>query len=90
MILYDLSLLPAQFRNVRYVESHLRLADRCAPWRCTDRAENPALQVLQYQNVGICSKFPGGASIKVIINLSSALRRVSLMLALNSSLLNKE
>jgi hypothetical protein len=41
-------------------------------------------------NVGTCSKFSGGANIKVIINLISVLRRVSLMLALNSSLLNKE
>jgi hypothetical protein len=45
------------------------------------------LQVLQFQKVGTCSKFPGRASISHLI---SALWRVSLMLALNHSLVNRQ
>jgi hypothetical protein len=66
MILYDLCSLPAQFPpvilNIRYMENHVQLAKRCAPWKFTNGAENFVLQALQFQEVGICRKFPGGAS----------------------------
>jgi hypothetical protein len=44
MILYDFCLLPAQFYYmivyVRKVESHVQIADRCAPWKISNGAEN--------------------------------------------------
>jgi hypothetical protein len=67
MILYDFCFLPAKFRfliiNVRYLESHVQLADRCASWKFTSDAAILGLQALQFQRVGIFRKFPGGASI---------------------------
>jgi hypothetical protein len=64
MILYDLCLLPAQFHyviiNTRYLESHVQLADRCAPWKITSGAENLVLQALQFQKMGICLKTKAG------------------------------
>jgi hypothetical protein len=92
MILYDLCLLPAHFRyviiNIRHLESHVQLADRCALYKCTKGAENLASQALQFRKVGICSKFRGGTRISHYDRIS-ALRRVSLMLMLNRSLLNR-
>jgi hypothetical protein len=63
--------------------------DWYVPQKFTNGMENLVLQVLQFQKVDICHKFPGGAS-KVITDLISALWRVSLMLAFNRSLLNRE
>jgi hypothetical protein len=58
------SLLPAKFSdtviNVRNFDSHTHIADRCAPWKISDGAENPVLQALQFQKIGVCRKFPGG------------------------------
>jgi hypothetical protein len=34
-----------------------------APWKVANGAENIVLQALQFQQVGICRKFPGGGSI---------------------------
>jgi hypothetical protein len=67
VILYDFCLLPAQFSdeiiNVRNFESHIQFADRCAPWKISDGAENRVLQALQLQKIGVCRKFPGAAGI---------------------------
>jgi hypothetical protein len=67
LILYDLCLLPAKFRyviiNILYLESYVQLMDWCAPWKFTSGVENLVLQALQFQKVGICRKFPCGASI---------------------------
>jgi hypothetical protein len=38
-------------------------ADQCLLWKFTNSAENLVLQALQFQNVDICSEFPGGESI---------------------------
>jgi hypothetical protein len=66
VILYDLCSLLSQFSyviiNIRYLESHVQLADRCAPRKFANSVENLVLQALQFQKVGICRKFPGGAS----------------------------
>jgi hypothetical protein len=57
VILYELCLLHEQFRyvteNTRYLESHVQLADRCAPWKFI----NLVLQALLTGKVGICRKF---------------------------------
>jgi hypothetical protein len=37
----------------------MNLADWCALWKFTGGAESLDLQVLQFQKVGVCSKFPG-------------------------------
>jgi hypothetical protein len=64
--LYDFCLLPAQFSdkiiNVWNFESHMQFADWCAPWKFANSAENHVLQALQFQKIGVCRKFPGGAS----------------------------
>jgi hypothetical protein len=43
MILYDFCLLPAQFCHIIVyiwkVESHVQIADRCAPWKISSGAE---------------------------------------------------
>jgi hypothetical protein len=43
VILYNLCLLPAQFCyviiNIRYLEGHVQLMDRCALWKFTSGAE---------------------------------------------------
>jgi hypothetical protein len=43
MIVYDLSLLPAQSRdviiNLEYLESHVQIEDRCEPWKFTSGAK---------------------------------------------------
>jgi hypothetical protein len=68
MILYDLCLLPAQYHyviiNIRFLEGHVQLADRCALRKFTNGTVNLVFQALQFQNVGICSKFPGTVSIR--------------------------
>jgi hypothetical protein len=68
LILYDLCLLPAQFRYlnvyIRYLESHVHLSDRCALRKFTSGAQNHVLQALQFQKVGVCRKCPGGVSIR--------------------------
>jgi hypothetical protein len=67
MILFDLCSLPAQFHYViisaLYLESRVQLMDQYATSEFTSDAENLVLQALQFQKVGICSKFPGEASI---------------------------
>jgi hypothetical protein len=71
MIFDGLCLLPAWFRyaiiNVRNLESLMHNANRCAPRKIANGAENPILQALQFQLVRFCSKFPGGASISHLI-----------------------
>jgi hypothetical protein len=53
IILDDFCLLPACFRyeviNVRNLESRMHIADRCAPRKSTNGAENLILQALQFQ-----------------------------------------
>jgi hypothetical protein len=60
MILYDLYLLPAQFRylivNIRYLESHVHLVDRCALWKLINGTENLVLQTLQFLKVNTSSR----------------------------------
>jgi hypothetical protein len=34
----------------------MQFSDWCAPWKVANGAENLVLQVLQFQQVGICSK----------------------------------
>jgi hypothetical protein len=36
----------------------MHIADRCAPWKRANGAENLVLQALQFQYVGFCRKFP--------------------------------
>jgi hypothetical protein len=53
MILDDFCLLPALFCyviiNVRNLESHMHIANRYAPRKIANGAENPILQALQFQ-----------------------------------------
>jgi hypothetical protein len=53
MILDDFCLLPACFCyeiiNVRNLESHMHIADRCAPRKRANGAEKFILQALQFQ-----------------------------------------
>jgi hypothetical protein len=44
-------------------ESHVQIANQCAPWKMLYVAENFVLQVLQYQQMVVGRKLPGGASI---------------------------
>jgi hypothetical protein len=66
VILCDLCLLPAQFCYIvvyiQKVESHVQIVDQCAPWKISSGAENLVLQA-QFQEVGVCHKLLGGASI---------------------------
>jgi hypothetical protein len=64
------------------VETQVRFTDQCIPWKATNCVENLIFQVLQSQKVGVCCKLPGWAGY-VIIELTSALWRVNLMLALD-------
>jgi hypothetical protein len=45
------------------VESRVKIADWRAPWKISNGVEKLVLQALQFQEVGVCRKFPGGASI---------------------------
>jgi hypothetical protein len=67
MILYDFCLLPAQFYYIIIytwkVESCVEIVDLCAPWKVCSRVENLVLQALQFLEVDVCPKFPGGTSI---------------------------
>jgi hypothetical protein len=53
-ILCDFWLFPAQcfylIVYIRKVESHAQIADRCAPWKISNGAENLVLQALQITN----------------------------------------
>jgi hypothetical protein len=53
MILYDFCLLPAWFCyvivNVRNLESHVNIVDRCAPRETANGAENLILHALQFK-----------------------------------------
>jgi hypothetical protein len=48
MILDDFCLLPVWFCyviiNVRNLENHMHIANRCAPWKIAKGAKNPILQ----------------------------------------------
>jgi hypothetical protein len=76
-------------RKYTALESHVQLADGCAPWKTISGTENLVLQAQQFQEMDICCKFPGGGSI-CHYGPNSALWRVNLMVALNRSLLNRE
>jgi hypothetical protein len=58
MILYDLCLLPAQFRYVivyiGQVESRGQIADQCTPW------DTPVLDALQFKEKDVCCIFQAG------------------------------
>jgi hypothetical protein len=41
----------------------MQFSDRCAPWKIASGAENLILQALQFQQMVICRKFPGGRSV---------------------------
>lgn len=66
MILYDFCLFPAYFSYTviyeRKFESHLEITNRCAPWKVASCTENPALQSLQFHEMCIRRKFPGGTN----------------------------
>jgi hypothetical protein len=42
--------------------SNTQISDRWAPWKAANHAEN-LVQELQFQKVGVCRKFLGGAGI---------------------------
>jgi hypothetical protein len=63
--------------NIQYLKTHVQLQGRSAAGKYTD-AENLALQELQCQKIGICSKFPGEAGVSH--DIISAVWRVRLML----------
>jgi hypothetical protein len=52
MIVYDLCMLPARFRYIiAYiwkVESHVQIADQCAPWKISNGSENLVYQAVQF------------------------------------------
>jgi hypothetical protein len=54
--LYDFCFLPAQFCfiivHIWKVESHVQIADRCAPWKISNGAENLVLCALQFYASG--------------------------------------
>jgi len=41
----------------------MQFAYRCAPWKVTSRAESLVLRALQFQKIGVCRKFSGGAGV---------------------------
>jgi hypothetical protein len=41
----------------------MQFSDPCVPWKIANGAENLVLQALQFQQMDICHKFPGGRSI---------------------------
>jgi hypothetical protein len=43
--------------------SHVKISNRCAPWKMSSGAEKFVLQALQFQNMVICRELPGRASI---------------------------
>jgi hypothetical protein len=53
MILYDFSLLPVQccyiIVYIWKVESRVQFADRCAPWKISNGADNFVLRALQFR-----------------------------------------
>jgi hypothetical protein len=48
---------------IRKFESHVQIANRYAPWKISNDAENFVLQALQFQYMVVCCKLPGGASL---------------------------
>jgi hypothetical protein len=38
----------------------MQIADRCAPRKIANGADNLVLQTLHFQKMGACYKFPGG------------------------------
>jgi hypothetical protein len=67
----------------------MQFSDRCAPWKIASFAENFVLYALQFQQMGICPNSQTEEAY-VIMDLKSALWRISLMLVLNRSLLIRE
>jgi hypothetical protein len=67
MILCDFCFLSSQFCYitiyVRKFESHVQIADQCAPWKGASGAENFVLQTLEFHEMFICCKFPGRVSV---------------------------
>jgi hypothetical protein len=48
---------------IRKFESLVQIANRWAPWKISNGAENSVLQALQFQKMVVCCKLPGGESI---------------------------
>jgi hypothetical protein len=48
---------------VEKFESHVQIANLCAPRKITNSAENLVLQALQFQELGVYDECPGGANI---------------------------
>jgi hypothetical protein len=47
----------------------MQIANRCAPWKISNGAENFVLQALQFQYMVVCCKHTGGASMRHSNNL---------------------
>jgi hypothetical protein len=67
----------------------MQFADRRVPWKIANSAENLVLQALQFQQTGICRKFPGGTSISHY-GSNEYFVESYLMLVLNNLLLNRK
>jgi hypothetical protein len=67
----------------------MQIAVLCAAWKIGSGAEYLVLKALKYQNFGVRRKLPGGSGISHY-DLMWALWRVSSMLTLSFSLLNRE
>jgi hypothetical protein len=46
--------------HIRKVESHVQIANQCAPRKITSGAEKHVLQALQLQKMDFCRKFQAG------------------------------
>jgi hypothetical protein len=67
----------------------MQIADRCAPVKVANSAENSVLQALQFHQMSVRRKLPGGTGI-IISDLISALYMIYLMFAFKCLFLNIE
>jgi hypothetical protein len=68
ILLVFCTILLRNHKRIWNLESYMHIANRCAPWKIANGAENPVLQALQFQQMGFCRKFPGGTD-KLITDL---------------------
>jgi hypothetical protein len=93
MILYDLCSLSAQVRyvitNIRYLESHVQLAERRTTWKFVNGAWNLFCKRSNFKR-WVSATNSQARQAQVITELINALRRVCLTLVPNRSLLNRK
>jgi hypothetical protein len=57
---------------VRKFESHVQIANRCAPWKISNGEGNFVLHELQFQYIVVCRKLPARTTVESVLICTEA------------------